>query len=233
MFLAIKVVQVVQIGGRGRGEVIWTSSKRTATFFRETFPYIIKESNSPETHVSLELNITSLGLNRHKQNYISPIVWPKIPFYTYILSRHPCLESSNLKIWVFQNAFLTVHWCVSVQLLGSCPLSQKKFHPHPRFDLLKFLSYWLDSTKCQNMFRWSGQNANQKVGTDKMPTTEKSWHFVRLAFCPTTFEFCTDCWSDQSCYIDFSKSLHGFVKIDTWISLICYLNLSKLIHGFL
>jgi len=45
--------------------------------------------------------------------------------------------------------------------------------------------------KCQNMLRWSGQNANQKVGTDKMPTTEKSpdkmptlvgimsgWHFV-------------------------------------------------------
>ena len=53
-------------------------------------------STSPETHISLELNITSLGLNRHKQNYISPIVWPKIPFYTYILSRHPCLESSNL-----------------------------------------------------------------------------------------------------------------------------------------
>ena len=26
----------------------------------------------------------------------SPIFWPKIPFYTYILSRHPCLESSNL-----------------------------------------------------------------------------------------------------------------------------------------
>ena len=46
--------------------------------------------------------------------------------------------------------------------------------------------------KCQNMLRWSGQNANQKVGTDKMPTTEKSpdkmptfgWHYVRLAFCP-------------------------------------------------
>ena len=32
-----KVVQVVQIGGRG-GEVIWTKSKRTATFFRETIP---------------------------------------------------------------------------------------------------------------------------------------------------------------------------------------------------
>ena len=45
------------------------------------------------------------------------------------------------------------------------------------------------------MLRWSGQNANQKVGPDKMPTTEKKshgqnanlgWHFVRLAFCPTT-----------------------------------------------
>ena len=46
-------------------------------------------------------------------------------------------------------------------------------------------------TKCQNMLRWSGQNANQKVGTDKMPTTEIrpdkmstfGWHNVRLAFC--------------------------------------------------
>ena len=44
------------------------------------------------------------------------------------------------------------------------------------------------------MLRWSGQNANQKVGPDKMPTTDKShgqnanlgWHFVRLAFCPHT-----------------------------------------------
>ena len=49
--------------------------------------------------------------------------------------------------------------------------------------------------KCQNMLRWSGQNANQKVGTDKMPTTEISpdkmptfgWHYVRLAFCPHPF----------------------------------------------
>ena len=64
-------------------------------------------------------------------------------------------------------------------------------------------------TKCQNMLRWSGQNANQKVGTDKMPTKKwgrtkcqpqkkirtkcqplvgimSSWHFVRLAFWPTT-----------------------------------------------
>ena len=47
-------------------------------------------------------------------------------------------------------------------------------------------------TKCQNMLRWSGQNANQKVGMDKMPTTEISpdkmptfgWHYVQLAFCP-------------------------------------------------
>ena len=46
--------------------------------------------------------------------------------------------------------------------------------------------------KCQSMLRWSGQNANPKVGTDKMPSKEKSpekmptfgWHYVRLAFCP-------------------------------------------------
>ena len=39
-FLALKkVVQVVQIGERGGGaEVIWTKSKRTAAFFRETVP---------------------------------------------------------------------------------------------------------------------------------------------------------------------------------------------------
>ena len=29
-------------------------------------------------------------------------VWPKIPFYTYILSRHPCLESSYLIVELFE-----------------------------------------------------------------------------------------------------------------------------------
>ena len=51
---------------------------------------------------------------------------------------------------------------------------------------------FMTRTKCQNFLRWFGQNANQKVGADKMPTTEKSqdkmptfgWHYVRLAFCP-------------------------------------------------
>ena len=33
-----KVVQVVQIRGRGGVEVIWTKSKRTATFFQESVP---------------------------------------------------------------------------------------------------------------------------------------------------------------------------------------------------
>ena len=54
------------------------------------------------------------------------------------------------------------------------------------------VTFFMILTICQNMLRWSGQNANQKFGTDKMPTTEKSpdkmptfgWHFVRLAFCP-------------------------------------------------
>ena len=44
----------------------------------------------------------SLGPKRHKKNYISPIVWPKIPFYAYVLSRHPCLESNNLIIEFFE-----------------------------------------------------------------------------------------------------------------------------------
>ena len=33
-------------------------------------------------------------------------------------------------------------------------------------------------------------------------------------------------------YMDFSDSLHGFVKIETWIFLSCYMDLSKLLHGF-
>ena len=37
----------------------------------------------------------------------------------------------------------------------------------------------------------------------------------------------------QSCYMDFSKLLNGFVKIDTWISLSSNMDLSKLINGFL
>ena len=40
-------------------------------------------------------------------------------------------------------------------------------------------------------------------------------------------------WICQSSYMDFSKLLDGFVKIDIWISLVCYMNLSKLIHWHL
>ena len=35
------------------------------------------------------------------------------------------------------------------------------------------------------------------------------------------------------CYMDLSKLLDGFVKVDVWISLSCYMDLSKLIHGFI
>ena len=41
--------------------------------------------------------------------------------------------------------------------------------------------------KYQNVLRWPGQNANQKVGPDKMPTTGKKSRTKcqpRLAFCP-------------------------------------------------
>ena len=37
---------------------------------------------------------------------------------------------------------------------------------------------------------------------------------------------------EKKLYMDFSKFLHGFVKIDTGISLSCYLDLSKLLQGF-
>ena len=37
-----------------------------------------------------------------------------------------------------------------------------------------------------------------------------------LALSVTQYSFCSTCWICQSCYMDFSKLLHGFVKIDTW-----------------
>ena len=57
---------------------------------------------------------------------------------------------------------------------------------------------------CQDMLRWSGQNANQKVGPDKMPTTEKKSRTKcqpRLAFCPVGispgwhFVHTPNCWT--------------------------------------
>ena len=64
------MVQFVQIGGRGGVEVIWTKSKRTATFFRETFPYsekrkrefIAEEAKNRENgDKKKEKEITQLG----------------------------------------------------------------------------------------------------------------------------------------------------------------------------
>ena len=57
----------------------------------------------------------------------------------------------------------------------------------------------------------------------------ESDHCLVLSVCQSPFlsKIC------QSFYMDFSKLLHGFVKIDTWISLSCYMDLSKLMHGFL
>ena len=67
-------------------------------------------------------------------------------------------------------------------------------------------SLMLGGGKCQDMLRWSGQNANQKVDPDKMPTTEKKSRTKcqpRLAFCPVGILsthhfnngsiFCNDC----------------------------------------
>ena len=49
-----KGVQVVQIRGRGV-EVIWTKSKRTATFFRETFPYSKCDVSAIKQHDKLRI----------------------------------------------------------------------------------------------------------------------------------------------------------------------------------
>ena len=60
---------------------------------------------------------------------------------------------------------------------------------------------------CQDMLRWSGQNANQKVGPDKMPTTEKKSRTKcqpRLAFCPvgilSTHQSYTNLHSCRTCF---------------------------------
>ena len=45
-------------------------------------------------------------------------------------------------------------------------------------------------------------------------------------------EFCSNRRICQSCYMDFSKLLHGFVKIDTGICLNLYTVFAKLLNGF-
>ena len=45
-------------------------------------------------------------------------------------------------------------------------------------------------------------------------------------------EFCSNRRICQSCYMDFSKLLHGFVKIDTRICLNLYTVFAKLLNGF-
>ena len=60
----------------------------------------------------------SLGPKGHKKNYISPIVWPKIPFYVYVLSRHPFLESNNLIIEFFE---------MVIQIVLTFIVSEKNF----------------------------------------------------------------------------------------------------------
>ena len=68
----------------------------------------------------------------------------------------------------------------------------------------------------------------------------KSDHCVALS---VTFSSCWffSNWIFQSCYVDLSRLLDGFVKIDVWISLSCYMDLccqkwymdfSRLLDGF-
>ena len=40
-------------------------------------------------------------------------------------------------------------------------------------------------------------------------------------------KFCSNCQICESCYMDLSKLLDGFVNIDTWISLSSYMDSSK------
>ena len=44
--------------------------------------------------------------------------------------------------------------------------------------------------------------------------------------------FCSNCWICQSCYMDLSKLIHGFLQIVTWICQNWYSYLIKLLHGF-
>ena len=68
------------------------------------------------------------------------------------------------------------------------------------------------------------------VSADPSPIIAMSYQSV----CQSVSAFCEFCsnWICQSCSMDFSKLLDGFVKIDRWISLSCFMDLSKLIHGY-
>ena len=69
-----KVVKVVQIGGRGV-EVIWKKSKRTAVFFRETFPKMhtkgVQKENEGDDNEPVEKNHHPLDFRiiRFKPDY--------------------------------------------------------------------------------------------------------------------------------------------------------------------
>ena len=68
---------------------------------------------------------------------------------------------------------------------------------------------------------WDGRGGQGRNNGKTLRTRGHNWPFR-----------CLDkIW--QKCYMNFTKLLNGFVKIDTWISLSCYMDLSKLIHGFL
>ena len=84
------------------------------------------------------------------------------------------------------------------------------WYPHTWiFDTKGMTTFFMIRTKGQNMLRCSGQNVNQKLGRTKCQPQKKvrtkcqpqkkvrtkcqplvgissGWHFVRLAFCPTT-----------------------------------------------
>ena len=62
----------------------------------------------------------------------------------------------------------------------------------------------------------------------------KSDHGLALSVSPSVtglVEFCSNRWICQSCYMDISKLLHGFVRIFTWICQNFYMEFSKLYHG--
>ena len=107
------------------------------------------------------------------------------------------------KIWItYERAHMTYHQNSSNQPDGPMVSTD------PDLWYLRHEDIFHDPDKGPKHVEMFRTKCQPKIGTDKMPTTEKSpdemptteksldkmptfgWHFVRLAFCPTTFHKC-------------------------------------------